>query len=50
MSAVMSVSDHILVMNNGRVIAEGSPMVVRQNQAVVDAYLGSRRTHGAALQ
>ena len=50
MSAVMSVSDHILVMSNGRVIAEGSPMVVRQNQAVVDAYLGTRRTQGAALQ
>jgi branched-chain amino acid transport system ATP-binding protein len=50
MSAVMSVSDHIWVMSNGRVIAEGAPMVVRQNQAVVDAYLGARRGPGPTLQ
>ncbi len=47
MSAVMSVSDHILVMSNGRVIAEGAPMDIRNNQTVVDAYLGSRRIQGA---
>lgn len=50
MSAVMSVSDQIWVMSNGRVIAEGAPMVVRQNQAVVDAYLGARRGPGPTLQ
>jgi branched-chain amino acid transport system ATP-binding protein len=50
MSAVMSVSDHILVMSNGRLIAEGTPAIVRQNQAVVDAYLGSRRSPGAPLE
>ncbi|GMQ75295.1 MAG: ABC transporter ATP-binding protein [Gammaproteobacteria bacterium] len=37
---VMTVSDTIMVLNNGEVIAEGPPDEVRQNREVLEAYLG----------
>ncbi|MDQ2969046.1 MAG: ABC transporter ATP-binding protein [Actinomycetota bacterium] len=40
---VMEASDHVIVMNEGRVIASGDPEEVRGNQRVVDAYLGTAR-------
>jgi branched-chain amino acid transport system ATP-binding protein len=40
MHAVMSLSDHIHVLSYGKIIAEGSPQQVVNNQAVVEAYLG----------
>jgi branched-chain amino acid transport system ATP-binding protein len=40
MKLVMSLSDHIFVMDYGRKIAEGSPEEVRRNPAVIKAYLG----------
>jgi branched-chain amino acid transport system ATP-binding protein len=40
MSAVMRISDHIVVLNFGNQIAEGSPREIQTNQAVIDAYLG----------
>jgi branched-chain amino acid transport system ATP-binding protein len=40
---VMGVSDRIVVMEAGRKIADGPPSEIRQNQAVIDAYLGRRR-------
>jgi len=40
MEVVMNHSDHVIVMAQGRVIAEGSADEVRRNETVVEAYLG----------
>ena len=45
MNLVMTISDHVVVLSFGRKIAEGAPNAVRNNRAVVEAYLG---TAGAA--
>jgi branched-chain amino acid transport system ATP-binding protein len=41
MEVVMNHSDRVIVMAEGRVIAEGEPLEVRRNKAVIDAYLGT---------
>jgi branched-chain amino acid transport system ATP-binding protein len=40
MSAVMQLSDHILVLQNGQPIATGTPYEVSRNPVVLTAYLG----------
>ncbi|MDP9331975.1 MAG: ABC transporter ATP-binding protein [Actinomycetota bacterium] len=42
MDVVMSISDRVICMAEGRVIADGTPAEVVGNQAVIDAYLGQR--------
>jgi branched-chain amino acid transport system ATP-binding protein len=45
MQAVMSLSEHVFVLAEGRIIAEGAPQAVAADPAVIEAYLG----RGAAV-
>src|SRR3954452_5633578 len=47
MDVVRDISDWVVVMAAGRIIAEGPPESISQNRAVVDAYLGAH--HDAPL-
>lgn len=47
MDVVRDISDWVVVMAEGRIIAEGPPESIGQNQAVIDAYLGTH--HDAPL-
>ena len=38
---VFSIADRIVVLNEGRLLAQGAPEEIRQNREVVDAYLGA---------
>ena len=40
MGVVMDISDRVVVLDYGRKIADGSPEDIKNNQAVIDAYLG----------
>ncbi|MFM7081655.1 MAG: ABC transporter ATP-binding protein [Actinomycetota bacterium] len=47
MDVVQEISDWVIVMAEGRIIAEGTPAEIKSNKAVVDAYLGAH--HGDDL-
>jgi len=46
MDVVQEISDWVVVMAQGRIIAEGPPGAIARNHAVIDAYLGEH--HGEA--
>jgi ABC-type branched-subunit amino acid transport system ATPase component len=41
MEAIMDVSDHIIVLDYGRILAAGRPAEIRANEDVIRAYLGT---------
>jgi branched-chain amino acid transport system ATP-binding protein len=42
MDVVLSISDHIVVMHQGRVLAQGTPDEIRGNEKVQEVYLGGQ--------
>ncbi|MDE2007190.1 MAG: branched-chain amino acid ABC transporter ATP-binding protein/permease, partial [Rhodospirillales bacterium] len=42
MHAMLRLADRFLVLDHGRVLAEGPPRAVVENRAVIEAYLGSK--------
>jgi branched-chain amino acid transport system ATP-binding protein len=40
---IASICDHVLVLDQGRLLTEGSPKAVREDARVLDAYLGRER-------
>jgi branched-chain amino acid transport system ATP-binding protein len=43
MRVVMDISDHVVVLDYGRVVGDGTPAEVRTNPDVIRAYLGTKR-------
>jgi branched-chain amino acid transport system ATP-binding protein len=50
MHAIMNVSDRILVLSFGQLIAEGTPEEIANNQRVIEAYLGDPKLAERLMQ
>jgi branched-chain amino acid transport system permease protein len=48
MQVIMAISDRIVVLDYGQVLAEGKPAEVAQNPEVIQAYLGAAEANGSA--
>ncbi|MBV9358266.1 MAG: ABC transporter ATP-binding protein [Chloroflexi bacterium] len=49
MEAIMAISDRVVVMDEGQVIAHGLPEEIQKNERVIDAYLGSHAQPGSMV-
>jgi branched-chain amino acid transport system ATP-binding protein len=50
MHLVMGIADRVLVLNYGQLIADGPPHEIQRNEAVLEAYLGTRRPAGMSFR
>ena len=48
MHAIMKISDRVIVINSGQIIAQGTPEEIGQNQSVIEAYLGEEYINAQA--
>jgi branched-chain amino acid transport system ATP-binding protein len=48
MRVAMALCDRLVVLDHGRNIAQGPPAAIRQNERVIEAYLGRKGAEDAA--